>query len=52
MDLFINSAIEKVKPDDILLKLSENNLIFINIQNTKLYQIDLKSDTTKAVTIQ
>jgi len=52
MDWFINSAFEKVKPDKILLKISENNLIFINIQDTKFYQIDLKSDTTKAITIQ
>lgn len=51
MDWIINERIRNINPDDISVYLKENDILYVNILNKKFYQIDLKSDSTKAITI-
>ena len=51
MDWYVNLAFTKINSNNILLNIEKDNLIFVKIKNTKSYQIDLKSDTTKAFLI-
>ena len=52
MDWFIDSRIRNLNPEDISVYLKEKEFLYINILDEKFYQIDLKTDSTKAITIQ
>ena len=52
MEWFINSKIYNENPENILLNIDENGNVLVNIRNERLYRINLKSDSTKAILVK
>jgi len=49
MDFYINLALSKIDSENILLSIESDNLVLLKIKDLKTFQIDLNSDTTKAI---
>jgi hypothetical protein len=52
LDFFVNEKIRNTDPAEISIYFKENKLLYLNILDEVFYQIDLNSDSTKAVIIQ